>query len=404
MLKDYFLFAWNNLIHKKLRSWLTLIGILIGVTAVVALIGLGDGLKLAITSQFGVSATEVITIQAGGISMGPPGSGVVNPLTQDDVDEIAKLSTVERVVPRILEEGKLEFNDKVGFGYAMSIPDGDNRKFTYDAVEIEAWKGRMLKDGDNKKVMLGYNFGADAVGLGKAVKPGDTILLEDLKFEVVGILKKKGSFIFDNIVAVNEEPLKEIMDNPDDVDIIVVKVKDKNLMDKAKEDIERLLRDRRGVKAGEEDFEVQTPEAMLEQVNSVLTGVQVFVTLIASISIIIGAIGIVNTMTTAVLERKKQIGIMKSIGARNSAIFMLFFVESGLMGLIGGVIGAIIGQLIAYVGTTGINAFVGAEASPQINFILIISTLIGTFIIGSVAGIIPAMRAAKQNPVDALRG
>ncbi len=403
MLKDYFVFAWVNLTHKKLRSWLTLIGILIGVTAVVALIGLGDGLKLAITSQFGISSTEVISVQAGGITFGPPGTGVVNPLTQEDVDEIGKLSTVERAIPRILEEGKLEFNDRAGFGYAMNVPDGDDRKFTYDTMEAEALQGRLLKDGDNKKAFLGYNFGADNVGFDRPIKPGDTILLDDVKFEVVGIMEKKGSFIFDNIVLVNEEPLKELMDDPDQVDIIAVQVKSKELMDEAKADIEKLLRDRRDVEKGQEDFTVQTPEAALEQVNSVLTGVQIFISLIAGISIFIGSVGIVNTMTTTVMERKGQIGIMKSIGARNRDIFMQFFVESGMMGLMGGIIGAIFGQLIAYTGTLGINAFVGAETTPQINFWLIMLTLAGTFIIGSVAGIVPAIRAARLNPVDALR-
>jgi len=190
----------------------------------------------------------------------------------------------------------------------------------------------------------------------------------------------------------------------DDVDIIVAQPRDKNELDKTKEDIEKLLRKTRDVKIGEEDFEVSTPEASLATVNGILSGVQIFIALIAGISIFIGAIGIVNTMTTSVLERKKEIGIMKAIGARNSQIFFQFFVESGLLGLIGGIIGVIFGTLISLLGINALNNFLGAELKPVIDYLLIFYALFGSFLIGAIAGIIPAMNAAKQNPVEALRG
>jgi putative ABC transport system permease protein len=197
--------------------------------------------------------------------------------------------------------------------------------------------------------------------------------------------------------------LRDIINAPERVDIIGVKVKNKNLIPEAQEDIEKLLRRTRGVKEGEEDFSVQTPEAALESLNDILTGIQVFIAIIASISIIVGMIGIINTMLTAVLERKKQIGIMKAIGAKNSDIFYMFFIESGMMGLMGGLAGTIIGSLVAYGGTLAIGGLVGTELSPGINVVVIISALAGSFIIGALAGIVPAMRAASQHPVDALR-
>ena len=143
---------------------------------------------------------------------------------------------------------------------------------------------------------------------------------------------------------------------------------------------------------------------MLATVNQILTGVQIFIVLIATIAIIIGAIGIVNTMMTSVMERKKEIGIMKAIGARNLDIFLQFFIEAGMLGLVGGLVGIIAGIGIGYLGTIGINYLIGAETSPSINFMLIFATLLGSFIIGSIAGITPAMKAAKQNPVEVLRG
>jgi putative ABC transport system permease protein len=405
MLQDYFKLAWTSLTHKKLRSWLTLLGIFIGITAVVSLISLGDGLRNAVTSQFGISSTEVITVQAGGLNgQGPPGTGVVNPLTTDDVDAIADINSVEKAFSRVIETGPTEFNDILSFEFATNIPDGEDRDFVYDLLEVEPEFGRLLRDGDIKKVVVGYNQGANAAGFEKAMKVGDTINFKGQDFEIVGVLERKGSFIFDNIMLMNQDDLQELLEDPDRVDIIAIQVKDKDLIGEAKLDIEKVMRKQRDVKVGEEDFEVQTPEAALSTVNGILVGIQIFIVMIASISILIGALGIVNTMTTSVLERKPQIGIMKAIGAKNSDIFMLFFIESGFMGLAGGVAGTFFGVIIGYAGTIALNSWVSSAAAPEINWILVISALVGSFVIGSISGIIPALNAANEKPVDALRG
>jgi len=405
MLLDYFLFALRGLRDRKLRSWLTMIGIFIGIAAVVALIGLGEGLRLAVSSQFGVSNVQVLTIQAGGITAaGPPGTGVVNPLTTGDVDAIERLNDIESAIPRLLETGRLEFNDNVVFGIAMSIPDGQDRTFAYEALDFEPLEGRLLKDGDTNKVVLGFNFIDDSVGLEKPVRVGNRVEIQGKLFSVVGITKKKGSFILDNIVHMNEDVLKDTFDRDDSVDLIIARVKDTNKLDASKIAVEKLLRKSRDVKVGEEDFSVQTPEAALSTLNDILLGVQIFVALIASISVIVGALGIVNTMYTAVLERRRNIGIMKAIGARNSDIFLIFMVESGVLGLAGGIIGVILGTIISFIGITAINNFLGAATAPSLNLSLIVATLIASTLIGAVSGITPAMQAARQNPVDALRG
>jgi len=401
---DYFTLAFRNLRRKGIRSYLTLLGICIGILAVVSLITLGNGLKLAVGSQFGVSSTELITVQASGGYMGPPGSEVINPLVKNDVEEIKKLSSVKKAVGRKIETGKLEFNDKVIFGYASNIPDGEDRKFLYEQLEAKSLVGRLLKDGETGKVFLGYNFYADKVGLEKVIIPGNKVIIQDREFEVVGILEKKGSFIIDNLVFMSENDLQNLFDYGEEIDIIAVLPADKDNVEKTKEDIEKLLRRTRNVEIGSEDFTVSTPEASMAQVNSMLNAIQIFVIIIASISIFVGAIGIINTMSTSVFERKKEIGIMKAIGAKNSQIFMQFFVESGFLGLIGGGIGVLLGVITGYFGIIGINNFIGSDIQPEINFFLIFFSLIGSFTIGAVAGIFPAMKAAKQNPVEALRG
>jgi len=399
-MNNLFFLPFKNLRRKKLRSWLTIIGILIGITAVVSLITLGNGLKTAVLSQFDISSTEVLTVQAKGLSgYGAPGTGVTKPLTKDDVKAIEKLSVVEKAFARNIESVKIEYNDEVKFGMAISIPEED-RKLVYKIIGVEAEKGHLLKQGESNSVFLGHNY-LDKT-FKKEISPGKSILIQGKKFTVTGILKKKGSFLFDNIIAVGDDDLNDLIGYGDDVDIIVVKVKNKDLMNKAQEDIEKLMRKRRDVKVGEEDFDVQTPQSILKEINNILGGIQAFIIIIASISIIVGAVGIINTMTTSVLERTKEIGIMKAIGAKNSDIFLQFLVESGILGLIGGIIGVVFGLIIGYTGVLGINNFVGSSAKININLSLILLSLAGSFIIGAISGIVPAMNAAKQNPIEDL--
>jgi len=402
---NYFRFAFRNLRKKGVRSWLTLLGIFIGILAVVSLITLGNAMKVAVTSQFGAENTEIITIQAGGLQYGPPGSFVTNPLITEDVEAINKISSVEFAVGRNIKTGKLEYNDILGIGSAISIPEGYEKEIYEVIDDIEVEYGRLLESGDSGKVLLGHNFlDGETNGFEKDIVPGRTVLINDENFAVVGILKKKGSLLVDWTVYIYEDELNDLVGNEDTVDFIEAKIKSKDLMDKAEEEIEKLMRQRRDVDVGNEDFSVTTPEATLETVNSVLGAIQAFVIIIASISIFVGSIGIVNTMTTSVLERTKEIGIMKSIGATNSQIFSQFFIESGFLGLIGGIFGVLFGILIGYAGTLAINNWLGSDIGFQFDYILILFTLMGSFLIGAVAGITPAMQAAKKNPVEALHG
>jgi len=404
-MKDYFVLALGNLKHRGLRSWLTLIGILIGITAVVALVTLGNGLSAAVNGQFGVSSTEVISVQAGGLNaFGPPGSGVVNPLTIEDVAAINKIDSVDFAFRRNIVTTRMEFNKNVNYGFITNIPVGQLRDFSYQALGVNIEEGRLLKDGDNNYVVVGNNYMTDKIGFEKPIRIGSRININEKDFTVIGILEKKGSLVFDNVILMNGDTMENLMSYGDQVDIIAVKVKSKDLMIKTKEDIEKVLRTRRHVKEGEEDFQVSTPEALLSTVNSILGGIQAFIIVIASVSILVGAVGIVNTMTTSVLERKKEIGTMKAIGAKNSQIFLQFFIESGLLGLIGGLIGILLGGMIGFAGIIGINQFLGSNTTPNIDFIFLGSVLFGSFIIGAIAGTGPALQAANQDPVEALRG
>lgn len=404
MIKDYFVLAIKNLRHRGVRSWLTLLGIVIGVAVVVSLVFLGNGLKLAVMNQFGMSSTEIISIQAGGLnSYGPPGSGVTNPLNIKDLEEIERLSSVKKAIRRNIGYIEMEFQGISAVGYVTNIPL-DERRFIYEIASLEMETGRFFDGGDSEKVVLGYNFLVGKSGLvNKKIYPGNRIILNGEPFEVIGITKKQGSFITDNVVYMTDENMKALLDYGDKIDIIAVQPDSREKMNQTVVDIERILRRTRNVKVGEEDFEVSTPEASLAMINDIITGVQIFIIIVAGISIVVGIVGIVNTMTTSVLERRKDVGVMKAIGAKNSQIFFQFFVESGMLGLTGGVLGVLMGTLMGWGGIIALGNFLSTSLALEIDWFVIGGVFIGSFLIGGLAGIAPAMQAANQNPVEALR-
>ena len=405
MLKDYFIYSVRNLRSRQLRSWLTMIGIFIGIAAVVSLIGLGAGLRVAISSQFGFLGPDILSVQASGLAFaGPPGTAVVEPLNDDLADKIARINGVQSAFNRYIESATVEFNDRQVIRFGASVPEGDSRKIFETMVNLKAEQGRLLKDGDSKKVILGNNFKEDSI-FGRGVKVGDKILIKGVDFEVVGILEKKGSFIFDDNMLVNEQAMVDFLGTEKgNVDVIAVKVDDPDKVNEIKGNIEKLMRKERNVDKGEENFQVQSPQQILETLNSALFAVQLFVYIIASISLAVGGIGIMNTMYTSVLERTKEIGIMKSIGAKNSAIFTIFFIESGLLGMIGGIIGIILGLTFAF----GLSALgrllLGTELiQASISLILVFGALFFSFALGTIFGVLPAYQASKLSPVESLR-
>ncbi len=404
MLFDQFRLAVDGLKRRRLRSWLTMLGIFIGIAAVVSLIGLGEGLRNAITSQFDFLSADILSVEAQGLALaGPPGTGTATPLTDDLAAKIEKVSGVEAAINRYMESGTLEFNDRQQIGIAISMPDGDHRRIIETMLNVEAEDGRLLKDGDKRKLVLGSRFGQDEM-FGKGVKAGDRVLLSGISYEVVGIMKRKGNFFMDAAVLANENVMLDDFGDDGTVAIIGVKVKDPSEAGRIKEDIEKLLRKERDVKEGEEDFSVSSPEATLAQLNSTLFAVQLFVYIIAIISLLVGGIGIMNTMYTAVIERTKEIGVMKSIGAKNSSVFTLFFIESGLLGAVGGLIGIALGLIFAYgLAALGRAALGVGLIQAKVSLGLIIGALLFSFVIGTIAGVLPALQASKLQPVEALR-
>lgn len=404
MLGDYIRLAVSNISRRRLRSWLTLIGIVIGITSVVALIGLGEGLRETVNAQFGFLGKDILTVTASG-GFGPPGTGTVEPLTRDELEAIRSIDGVKGVGARNLASTDIRYNDVVMFQFIGSLPPGDDRDVVVDGLSLEVERGRMLEDGDQRSIIVGSNYRESTNVFGKAVRVGRTIALNDQDFEVIGILKKSSNLQLNGLLLINEDDFETITDHDSDVvDLIQVQVHETAEISVVESEIERELRKIRDVDEGEENFSVRTPESLLEQVNSLILGIQIFIYLIAGISVLVGGIGIMNTMYTSVLERTKEIGVMKSVGGTNSSIFILFFIESGGLGLIGGAIGVLFGSLASLGLSVVAQQALGTDLlSVQLTPFLLGGALFFSFIIGSLFGTLPALQASRLQPVDALR-
>lgn len=404
MISDYFVLALKTLGHRQLRSWLTVLGIVIGIMAVVALISLGQGLQSAINEQFSAVGTNRVVVQPGGLSFGPPTPGLgTAKITEHDLNLIKKIDGVEDLAGFILNPGKVEFNDKVKFGFIFGVPpEQEKRKLFGERLEVSS--GKNFKLSDRNKAIVGYDLATKETVFGKKIEIGDKIFVEDKSFDVIGVRKKLGDPGSDNSVIIPIETFRDIFGLEDEFSIINIEVSKTSTPDELAEDIKKEMRKDRNLKEGEEDFQVQTSAELISSFNTILDIVQAVIIGIAAVSLVVGGVGIMNTMYTSVLERTKDIGIMKAVGAKDSDIMILFLIESGILGLVGGIIGVLIG-----IGIGKLVEFIAFQAfgSPLIRasfpLYLIIGSLIFSFAIGSIAGLLPSRQASKMNPVDSLR-
>ncbi len=402
MLKDYFYLSLGNLRHRGLRSWLTILGIFIGIAAVVSLISLGQGLQGFINNQFQQVGGDKILIQPRVFA--PPGSVTEQELilNQKDLETVRKISGVKDAEGAITRT-TVAVNKKE---QQIVVANGINERYLKIFGNIDSLKvieGRQLKDSDTSKVVVGYNhiFG-DLWN--KPISVGSKIEIKGRQFEVIGVLKKQGNSGDDNSVYIQKATFTELFNTGNDEGIIVAKTDVGFNPNQVADSIKTALRKEKKEKVGQETFSVQSFSQLLETFTNIFSVVQAVFVGIAAISLIVGGIGIMNTMYTSVLERTKEIGIMKAIGAKNSHIFLIFLIESGLLGLVGGAIGILlgvgIGKGVEYVATVQLGT---PYLTAVFGLPLILGALFFSFIIGAGSGVLPAMQAARLKPADALR-
>jgi putative ABC transport system permease protein len=431
-LADIFILSLNSLTHRGLRSWLTILGIIIGVAAVIAMLSISAGMSQTMQSQMTGFGADELTVSTGNTrASGPaggfegrfqPGEGfpgfpgatgqtseTTSPtLTDNDILAISTADGVETVTGVISGRATVQYLAQT---VTVTVEGVDPTSWnTMTTSELDS--GRFLEAGDGMGVLVGNSI---AYGMFDYNLTTDTqIRIGSKTFTIVGILAESGTGSFggdDRTIFMTIQAAREIVTDIDsnEYSSIQVKVTDTNAVDQIIENVEQVLYTSRMVTSDTADFTVTSPTSMLETIQSTMATLTFFLTGIAAISLLVGAIGIANTMFMSVMERTRLIGILKSIGTRNSEIMKLFLTESGIIGLMGGLLGVFLGFIVVgVISSVGINIMgmgrMGTSTSVAIvTPELILFALLFSTIIGIVSGLIPARKAANLQVVEAMR-
>ncbi|MBD3247647.1 FtsX-like permease family protein [Candidatus Pacearchaeota archaeon] len=402
MLKDYVNFSINGIRKRRLRSFLTMIGIFIGIAAVVSLISLGQGLEAAIEEQFNILGGDKIMVIPGSSLIGG-GAFSADGLTEEDLELVKKVSGVEDATEMYYKIGRVRFDDETKSSFVIGMPTDSSAEIMTELQGFEVEKGRDIRNGDKYKATVGWRIWNDDF-FEDSVELRDKIKVEDVEFEVIGLFKKIGNPQDDANVYILLETAREIFNEKKEISTIFVQVQEGEDPEEVAEEIKEEMRKDRDLEEGEENFQVQTFENIMNSFNQIFGIVQAIIIGIASISLLVGGIGIMNTMYMSVMERTKEIGVMKAVGAKNSHIMQIFLIESGIYGLIGGTVGILIGIGIAKAVEFGAASYLGSDLlQAYVSIPLIFGALAFSFVVGAISGIAPSYQASKLHPVEALR-
>jgi putative ABC transport system permease protein len=400
-----FLEALDSLASNKLRSGLTILGIIIGVGAVIAMVSIGRGAEATITDSIQGIGTNLLFVFRGG------SSDVRNPepMTLGDASAIADpflAPSVGGVAP-VLQ------------GSAMFSYAGESRTTTLVGVtpDYAPVRNYNVTEGEfiNEEHMLGQ---ASVVILGTEIANrlfgrieglvGETVRIEGQPFRVIGVLESRGGSAFSNEDDQAFVPLTTAQtrllrrSTRDRVDLILVQAINAQSVPQAQDEVSQILRQRHRTEIGADDFTILTQQSFLDTASTITNVLTIFLGGIAAISLLVGGIGIMNIMLVSVTERTREIGLRKALGAHKSDIMIQFLAESSVLSLIGGVIGILLGWTISVI-VGRIAVANNAPISPTIGLdIILLATLFSTAV-GLFFGIYPANRAANLEPVEALR-
>jgi putative ABC transport system permease protein len=401
----------NMLVHSKLRSWLTIIGIVIGIGSVVGILSLGDAMQEQVQSRLAEMDLTKITISPGysrasSNMPGPPGGGRGGTttdveLTKTDISALRGLDSIQYI------EGEISGSEPVIYAAqnaTLSITGVDPQVWKY-MTTLETQSGRLLEPSDTYVAVIGSGVASGVYD--QEIGVNQVITINGKAVRVVGILSEEGEGGDRSIYMPINGAVTVIDDAQEDVyDTILVKAKSEDLVDGLMEDIvDKLMISRHIAREDDRDFSVTASKSMAESVTEMTSSMTLFLGAIAAVSLLVGAVGIANTMFTSVLEKTKEIGTMKAIGAKNRDILMIFLFNSAMVGLVGGILGVILGACVSTLfPLLGLRMMGGGgDSGLYLAPDLMAFGLILAVMIGVISGVVPAYRASKLKPVDALR-
>lgn len=404
-LKDSFVYALRNIRTSHLRSWLTIVGVIIGVISLVVIVSISDGVTKDITDQleaFGPNMIIIVpvNIEEGGLeSIASFGQGASGKLYERDAEAIEGLPGVKSVAKVNYGSTSVAFRDKE---ISAPIYGTDVSYIDQYSDYMKIGEGRMYQEGERRVVVLG-NDAANVYFGKRKVQVGNVLEINGIDYRVIGIFEKIGTSLSqqdDSVIIVPYEDGKDLFSKQlakGEVNFISVEADEGADIDELKDLIEAKLISYHKVTEDEKDFTVITSEYISETVGGILSMLTAFLILITLVASFVAAIGVANTMFMGVLERTKEIGVLKAVGATENDIMSIFIVESGIIGVAGGAIGIVFSIAILYI--AGQFAVPYYFTYTTALFALLFSAGVGIF-----AGVFPARQAARLDPVDALRG
>lgn len=390
----------NSILNNKVRSLLSMLGILIGVAAVIAMLAIGRGAQDSIKQQFSSLGTGILVVNSGPERFGP---GRV------DATEITRFTDKDTKDIRSKVNGVKQASSFVS-GSARGIYQGNNWETSVSAVDVaykevenlEVIAGRFFTSEENSKrkrvALIGKTVLEKLFGTENPI--GKSIKLSGSRFEVIGVLKEKGSNGFrdeDDIVIIPLETGMKRLFGKRYISSIRVKVKNEDQIDTVEESLRQFIIQKYKLEQETESFNIRNMASFQEALSGTTKVMSLLLAVIASISLFVGGIGIMNIMLVSVTERTKEIGLRKAIGAGGQVILFQFLIESVIISLVGGLIGISLGVGMSYL----VTIFSGWQTNVTLSSVILASLF--SFVVGVIFGIWPAKKAAELEPIDALR-
>ena len=400
--------SWQVLFNNKMRSSLTILGIVIGVSAVVFLVSFGRGHEANITGNFeSMGANAIYITSASSMTQGI--SAATGSITLEDAEALAnpnRAPSVAMVAPMTEKLTKVVYENENSTVDVMGATPDIAQVISYPVAEGEFISEQDVRRGARVAV-LGSKTATDLFGTESPLDK--TIRVSGTQFEVIGVLEKKGGFIgsADDFIIIplttmQSRLLGQTTAKGRPVQTIAVKAMSTDQIDAAKEEVISILRQRHNIREGEEDdFTIIDMQEILSSMRDVLGIMQVFLGSVGAISLLVGGIGIMNIMLVSVTERTREIGIRKAVGAKRRDILRQFLVESAMLSLTGGIIGLIIAALGTWA-VSGVELGPYPVQAPMSADIVIIAIMVA-IVVGLASGIYPAYRAARLDPIESLR-
>lgn len=400
--------ATKGLHTNRSRSALTILGIVIGITAIIMVVSMGSAAQDLILGEVEGFGAQLLTVNPGQFPQGP--TDVIDTLTSDtiqlkEVEAMRNIDGVESVHPAVMVPGKVSYQDK----FYKPMTYGWTGEALRDILQVSIGTGRFVTQEDidtlAKVVVIGSDVEKELFGKESALR--QKIKIKNQSFRVIGVLGSENDSVFfnpDKIVLLPYSTAQSFLLGYNHFQEVHVRVKSPEIVDRVAAEIETTLREMHNIREGEgDDFYVTTQEETVDRISTITTALTVFLSAIAAISLVVGGVGIMNIMLVSVTERTKEIGLRKSIGATDKDVMMQFLLEAVFLTGMGGVIGMILGGLLAWLAAVAINQFTSLTWSFTFPVSAAFLGLGVSAAIGLTFGLYPAKQAASKSPIEALK-